>query len=378
MTALVIAIVLTLGVSGFCSLLEAFILSTTTAEIEGLKRRHPKLGERLQLFKTDIAKTSSAILTLNTIANTAGAVIVGALATQVIPAYTGYVTGMMVLGILILSEIFPKNLGVAYRRNLQVLLVVPLEVVRRAMWVFSVAAEKSVLLMVNEPESKEEEKEQEIILLAEKSAEEGALSDSERDLIANALRLDDLPVREIMTPRTVVTALEDDLTVEEVCRDFKNLPFGRLPVYHEGIDTIVGVVRRRDLLQAYADGKLTLLTTDLMHEVLHMPETASALQALQLFLQKHQQIAVVVDEYGSTAGVVTMEDIVEHLLGSEIYEESDVAIDMRELARKRADRRSRLTAQQSKARESGEGKPSAPASTPETAVVPVAKGEGVA
>jgi CBS domain containing-hemolysin-like protein len=189
----------------------------------------------------------------------------------------------------------------------------------------------------------EEEQEEEIRLLAERSVESGALSDSERQLITNALSLDDLRVENIMTPRTVVTFLDGDATVEEVCRDFKNIPFARLPVYGENTDDIIGLVRRRDILQSYSEDKDTLTMQELMGEVVYVPETASALDALQLFLKKHQQFAVVVDEYGSTAGVISMEDIVEHLIGEEIYEDSDVAVDMRELARRRAQRRAGVT-----------------------------------
>jgi len=340
MSALVIAISLTLLVSAFCSLLEAFVLSTTTVEIEDFKRVHPRLGAKLEAYRLGIDETSSAILILNTIANTAGATVSGALAGIHYPEYAAHITVGLVFGILLFSEIIPKNIGVTYRKGLRVYLTWPLAIVRITMKPFALPARHllKALMKKEVPSEEEQEKEmeKEIILLAEKSAEKGALSDSERDLISNALSLDDVRVESIMTPRTVVTFLEDRLTVEEVCRDFKNIPFARMPVYSESIDNIVGVVRRRDILQAYSEDKDLETIRSLMGEVVYVPETASALNALQLFLKRHQQIAVVVDEYGSTAGVVTMEDIVEHLVGDEIYEESDVAVDMRELAARRA------------------------------------------
>lgn len=339
MAALILAIVFTLGVSAICSLLEAFILSTTMAEVESLKKEHPRLGKMLEHYKVDIKETSSAILTLNTIANTAGAMMVGAIAARVLQStWLGVLSAGMVLGILIVSEIIPKNVGVAYRKQLQLYVVYPLWFVRLIMKPFSLFATQMVTAIVSHEEPTEEEQEEEIRLLAERSAQSGALSDDERDLISNALSLDDVNVEEMMTPRTVVTFLHEDLSVEEVCREFANIPFARIPVYGENIDSIVGIVRRRDILEANGEGKGDLTMQDLKAQSLYVPETASGLQALQQFIKKHQQIAVVVDEYGSTAGVITMEDIVEHLLGEEIYEESDIAVDMRELAKKRAER----------------------------------------
>lgn len=339
MVTLTVAIVATLGISAFCSLLEAFILSTTLAEIEGLRQRDPSKGRRLEKYKIEMDETSSAILTLNTVANTAGAMVVGMLAERVFDSFwLGVLSALMVLGILLFSEIIPKNLGVAYRRQLQPWLVYPIWLVRLAMKPFSFFTKHMLTVIAPKEEQTEEQQEEEIRLMAERSAQSGALSDSERDLISNALSLDDVSVESIMTPRTVVTFLQQDLTVEEVLRNLRNIPFARLPVYGATLDEVTGVVRRRDILEANGDGHIDLTMKQLKSDPLFVPEAASGLQALQLFMQKHQQIAVVVDEYGSTAGVITMEDIVEHLIGHEIYEDSDMAVDMRELAKKRARR----------------------------------------
>lgn len=348
MVALIVAIALTLGVSAFCSLLEAFILSTSVSEVESLKRRHPHLGAMLERFKTGIDETSAAILTLNTVANTLGASIVGVLAGHEFDGTPnqrlalGLVTGGMVVGILFFSEIIPKNIGVAYRKELQIYLVHPIWLVRFCMWPFSTIAKYTIRLMLPKEETADtddnSEEEEEIILLAEKRAQEGALTTSERDMISNALSLDDVHVSDLMTPRTVVTFLDESLTVGEVSAGFKVIPFARMPVYRESIDDVVGLVRRREIMQAYAEDHDNLTIGELMTDIPFVPETATALDALQLFLLKHQQLALVVDEFGSTAGVITMEDIVEHLLGREIYEDTDLAIDMRELARRRARR----------------------------------------
>ena len=340
MTLLIFAIVFTLGVSSFCSLLEAFILTTTTAEIEGLKRSSFKQGQLLEHFKNDIEETSSAILTLNTLSHTLGATLVGVLAGRLFDKFwVGVISGGLVLGILIFSEVIPKNLGVIYRKRLLNHLVYPLHGVRLIMIPFSFICKLSVRLVIREkPIVSTTEQEREIILLAEKSAKEGSLTHNERDMIHNALSLDDILVSDIMTPRTVVTAMEQNLTIDDVFRDYKNIPFARIPVFNETIDNIVGIVRRRDLLQARADDRDNVTVAELKGEGTFVPDSANAADVLQLFLKNHQQLGIVVDEFGSTAGVVAMEDIVEHILGREIYEESDVAVDMRVLARRKAKR----------------------------------------
>lgn len=335
LSSLIIVSSLTIVVSAICSLLEAMILSTTTAEIEGLKNRHPVRGNMLQLFKEDIEETSSAILSLNTIANTAGAVVSGGLAVQAIGEQNViYFTTGMVFLILVVSEVIPKNAGVLYRPALQGTMVYPLAFIRWFMWPVSRLLKILVRLVVRQPGAVESGDE-EIILLAEKSAQEGTLTLNERDMISNALTLDEIKIQEIMTPRTVVSAFEGSKTIGELFEEDPNIPFARLPVFDNNIDNIVGIVRRRELLaQKAADNDDTRIQ-DIMFETLFVPETASAADALQLFLKNHQQLAVVVDEYGSVAGVVTMEDIMESIIGQEIFEPDDPAIDMRELARQR-------------------------------------------
>jgi len=338
-TLFICAVVFTLGVSAFCSLLEAMILSTTPSEIEGLRKKSPLRGELLDRFRTDIEETSSAILSLNTVANTFGATMTGVLAARIWEGTTflvqwGVPIGMT-LGILVLSEIVPKNMGVFYRPAIQPYMVYPLHGVRLLMRPFSFFFKKLVNMLARRKDVPIENDDEEIILLAEKSAKDGTITSDESNMVTNALSLDDVQIREIMTPRTVVTALAKESTVAEVCNGLKNLPHARMPVYEESIDHVVGLVRRRDLLRTLANEEGEKQVGDLMHETLFVPENATAAQTLQQFLQNHQQLAVVVDEYGSVAGVVTMEDIMEYILGQEIFEKDDVAIDMRELAHRK-------------------------------------------
>lgn len=338
---LAIAIALTLGISFLCSLMEALILSTTVSEVESLKKSQPRRGQLLERLKMNLEETISTILTLNTIANTLGSVTIGGLATKLYgEAVLGVISAVLTLGILIFSEVLPKNLGVAYRRSLQPIIVFPLTWMCNALRPVTYFCSLIVKMVIRTPDLPANSDE-EIILLAERGAQQGTLSRSESSIIANALSLDDVRVSELMTPRTVVTALKRNATVGEVFRDYPNIPFARIPVYGKNLDDIVGLVRRRDLLKSKANDQDFDLVEKLMQEVHFIPETVTAANALQAFLKAHQQILVVVDEFGATAGVISMEDVMEHLLGREIFEKDDVAVDMRELARARLQKQGR-------------------------------------
>jgi len=334
MLALGIAVFLTLGVSALCSVLEAMILSTTQTDIEMLKKKNEKLGGQLEHIRTDIEETISSILTLNTIANTLGAVMVGGIATRIYgEASLGIISGLMAFGILFFSEIIPKNVGVHYRRFLQPISVMPLTVIRNWLWPITFLANKVIKLILRERKEDQGETESEILLLAERGAEEGNLERGEFDLISNALSLDDMKVYDLMTPRTVVIGASEEEKLREVLHRLRTIRFGRLPVYASGTEDVVGVVRRRDILHCIAVGEGEKTIAELKSEAVFFPELATASDALETLLRGNQQIGMVVDEFGAFAGVITIEDIVEHLIGKEIYEKDDVAVDMREMAR---------------------------------------------
>lgn len=338
---LVIAIGLTIGISALCSTLEAMILSVTSAEIENLKKTSPKRGKMLERFRTEIEETSSAILSLNTIANTLGATLVGGLAEKSLGGDGNnlfvFACGMTV-GILFFAEILPKNLTVSYRSEMLGKLVFPLSLIRILMSPFSKICKVTVKAVVPEKQKNEDSDEEEIILLAQKGAKAGTLTNEESDWVTNALKLDDVQISEIMTPRTVMLALEETVTVEEVFQKHPNVPFARIPLFSDTIDHITAIIRRRDLHNAMVEGKSKLPIKQLSKEVVFIPENASADKALRLLLAKHCQLSVVVDEFGSVVGVLAMEDIIESILGQEIFEYDDLAVDMRELAkRKHAD-----------------------------------------
>lgn len=345
MFGFILAVLFTLATSFWCSLLEALILSTTTAEVEALKRSKPARGQLLEQFRHEMEETISSVLTLNTMAHTLGSVLVGALGADLFGhASLGFISGGMTLGILIVSEVIPKNLGVVYRPALQPHIIYPLLWMKRTLQPITWLC-KQVVKFVIRQKAHQPPADREIILLAERGAQEGTLSRSETNIITNALSLDNVRVSEIMTPRIVVTALPRTATIGEVFRDHPNIPFARIPVYGRNIDDIVGLVRRRDLLKAKANGLDADTVEKLMQDVQFIPETVTVAQALQQFLKTQQQIAVIVDEFGSTTGVLSMEDVMEHILGKEIFEKDDLAVDMRELARSKSQKlnRSRKT-----------------------------------
>ena len=329
------AVAFTIGASFYCSMMEALILSTTVAEVEALKNHRPRKGDKLEKLKLDLSNTISAILTLNTIANTAGTALVSGLAVIMWGnAIVGIITGGMTLGVLIFSEVIPKNLGVVYRTQLHPWVVSPLVFLKYLMSPITCLTNLSVRLVVKEEQLQDPDAdEKEIILLAEKGAKEGSLTSSESDMVTNALKLDDVLVGAIMTPRVVVNAMEKSLTVGEVFNKWPHIPFARIPIYAEELDDVVGIARRRDLLKQKADDHDEVKLSDIMDDIHFVPDTVSAYSALQKMLKTQQQLLAVVDEFGSLAGVITMEDIIESILGQEIFEKDDMAIDMRELAR---------------------------------------------
>ena len=337
----ILAIVITLVVVFVCSMMEAMIFSTTVAEIESLKRSAPRIGEILETLKIKMDETISTILTVNTIATALGSAVIGAIGAHI---FSEQILAIVMIGygvtLLVIAEVIPKTLGVVSRKTLQPALSRPLGLMCRVLRPITYLCNLVVRLVVTQPAEKEKSDE-EIILLAERGAQQGTLTRSESSIITNAPSLDDVRVSEIMTPRTVVTILKSKATVGEIFREFPNIPFARIPVYGKNIDDVVGLVRRRDLLKAKANDQDFELVEKLMQEISFIPETVTAANALQVFLKTHQQLLVVVDEFGATAGVVTMEDVMEHLLGREIFEKDDLAVDMRELARAKLQKQTR-------------------------------------
>lgn len=334
-----LAVGLTLSVSALCSVLEAMILSTRRLEVEKLCSTSPKAGRLLRLFREDLEGTIAAILTVNTVANTAGSIMVGVLATRTFgDLWLGLISALMTLSILFFSEIIPKNIGVLYRTSLQPMMVFPLygiyllaaPLTNLTSWLI-----RKVLRRPEEPPGGEE-----IMMLAEREVRAKRMSQNQMRLLQSALSLEQTKVGQVMTPRRVVATADADETLTELVARLGELRFGRMPVTGESPDDIIGVVRRRDLLQVMLKGQGERKVAEFMQEPVIVPEVGHLSAAMELLVAKHQQLALVVDEFGGFAGVVTLEDLFEFFIGREFYETDDVAVDMQELAK----RQSRLRA----------------------------------
>lgn len=341
MTLFILAVVFTLGVSALCSILESMTLSVTSLDIEEINERHPRAGLLIEAKRNEIDATISSILTVNTVANTLGAIMVGGIATELFgDVWLGLISGLMTIGILIFSEILPKNLGVSYRRQLFPVLIYPLILICKVAHPLTAVCTWLVRLIIKPPPTSVSEKE--ISLLAERGAREGSLEGSELQLIQSSLTLKEARISEIMTPRKVVTIVPIESTAAELLARFRTIPFARIPVYRDTDENIVGIVRRRDILQVIAEGRRQESMETLLRPAIFVPEVGTVGKAMELLIENHQQLAVVSDEFGGFAGVVTLEDIFEFLIGREFYEADDRAVDMRALAYARASARLKL------------------------------------
>ncbi len=335
MIAFGLAVGFTLGVSALCSVLEAMILSTRSVEVEALKHRRPAAGKLLENFRSNLESSISGVLTVNTVANTLGSIVVGAMATNLFGTWwVGVISGLMTLGILLFSEIIPKNIGVIYRVSLQPVMVYPLVVICWIAAPVSFCTRWLVGRFFPTPEAQPGSNE--ILLLAGQESTHGRLDQTQHRLIHAALELDEARVSKVMTPRSVVVCGGFHESVHEFRERYPRVPFARIPVMNEEEDDVVGVVRRKDLLQVEDSERATLTLGGLMLQAVFIPEVAKISSAIEQLLAAHQQLGVVVDEFGAFAGVVTLEDIFEFLVGREFYEKDDVAVDMRELAVKKS------------------------------------------
>lgn len=334
-TTFFVAVAFTLSFSALSSALEAMLLSTRSVEVEHLKVSHPKAGLLLESLRADMEGTIASILTINTVANTLGSIVVGALSTKAFGDWwLGVVSAAMTLSILFFAEILPKNIGVLYRPALQPYLVYPLYGFCRLAGPLTNISTWLIRKILRRPP--EHNNEGEIQLLAEKEALAGRMNAAQLRLIRSSLDFDDVLVQDVMTPRNVVLTCEATDKVGELFDQLEKIRFGRIPVTGENPDDIIGVLRRKDLLQTLATGKTETEVQTLMLTPVIVPEIGKLFSALELLLKAHQQLAVVVNEFGGFAGVLTLEDIFEFLIGEEFYESDDVAVDMQEFARRRS------------------------------------------
>lgn len=343
MAALAAYVALALLFSFLCSISEAVLLSLTPSYIEGLADGRPSLANRLRRLKVDdIDRSLAAILTLNTIAHTVGAIGAGAKAVAVFgSAYFGVFSAVMTLAILFLSEIVPKTIGALYWVNLAGATAWFVQVLIWLLFPLIVVSER-ITRLIARGRSAHIFSRDEMAAMASIGERAGQLDPGESQIIRNLMLLDRLSARDIMTPRPVITALPERTTVAEAMELIGKRPFSRLPLYRETIDQVTGFVLKHEVMLSHAQGREGLGLSELRRDMPSVPATLPLRRLMDVLLETHRvHIALVIDEYGGTAGLVTMEDAVETLLGLDIVDEMDQAVNMRLLARRRWQQRAR-------------------------------------
>ena len=326
--------------SFLCSIAEAVLLSVTSSYADVIKEKSPKGAQRLANLKNNIDRPLAAILTLNTIAHTVGAIGVGAEAGQIWGSTgVGIASTIMTFLILIASEIIPKTIGAVYWRGLAVPVAYAVDWL--IIMVYPMVWFAELTTKIFSKGKVEHISRAEVAAVAEMSKQSGGLRGVENRIVKNLLRLQSLKVSDIMTPRTVIIAAPQDTSVEAFLKEHKHLPVSRIPIYTQSIDQITGFALKSDILLAQASGESKKTLEKLKRELRAIPSTASLSTLFDEFIENRDHLALVVDEYGGTDGLVSMEDLVETLLGIEIVDEADVAEDMQRLARQHWQRRAK-------------------------------------
>ncbi len=341
MLLLITYILIALGFSFLCSIAEAVILSVTTAHIALLEKKGKSAGKQLRTLKADINQPLAAILTLNTIAHTVGAAGAGAQAAVVFGnAYVGIASAILTLLILIFSEIIPKTLGAHYWRQLAPLTAYALKGLVVILYPFVKLSELLTKGLTQGPTLVGFSR-NEFVAMADLSAREGQLVQQESTILKNLLRLRKTLIADAMTPRTVVFSLPQQLRVEDFFQKYEQIRFSRIPIYAETQDQVTGFVLRSELLLAQARGNTDNPLMEYSRPLPALLAKMSLAQAFDEFMRLRAHIMLVVDEYGGLKGLLTLEDLLETLLGLEIVDEGDNEVDMQQLARQLWKRRAK-------------------------------------
>lgn len=333
MEFLVFLFIAVIGTSFLCSVLESVILSTNVTYISVLEKKNPAAGKLLKNLRTDIDSSIASILILNTIANTLGATAIGVQAQNV---FSGDKTLVMIVSIILtfmilfFAEIIPKTIGAVYWKQLAptsariirlfVIITYPIIVITQF-----------VTKKIKGKDNNDSISREELIHSTLLSEEEGVIGDLESDIIENTLTLHNIKIAEILTPRSVMYAVEKHTAIKDILEDKRTYKFSRVPVYEGTIDNIVGIVLTKRLFkQAIKDKNAPI--DSIMKPVFTLNENIPVGKALNKFIQKKEHMFIVLDNYDQTEGLITLEDCIETLLGLEIMDESDTTADMRRLA----------------------------------------------
>ena len=335
MILLLLYLFLALFISFVCSIMEAVLLSTPQSFLIVKQENGNTWAGRFLDLKTNIDKPLSAILSLNTVAHTVGAAGVGAQAVAVFgEASFGIVSAILTILILVITEIIPKTIGARYWRNLAI-------ISSRTMQVMIIITYPLVLMsalitkLISENKQEETTSREEIAALANIGADEGVFSNEEHKIIQNVLRLKNVRAKEIMTPRVVVAIADEELYLNDFFKNKDYLRYSRIPIYSGDEENITGYVFRQEVFEKLAEDQHELRLKDIKREIVVVPNRIVLFTLWEKLLDKKEHIALIIDEYGGIDGIVTMEDIIETLLGLEIMDEKDTIVDMQKYARER-------------------------------------------
>jgi len=333
---LILFFVLSVGVSFLCSVLESVLLSINMSYVAVLEKERPNVGSLLRAQKENINKSIAGILILNTIANTLGAAAVGAQAALVFGNDAVVIVSVVLtFAILFFSEIIPKTIGAMYWKALAPLAS---QFIRIFIWltypiiIMTLFVTDKIGKNAGDVNSLTKEELLESMLQSE---DEGVIDEKESDVIENILNLDNIKVREVLTPRSVVFALDESMSIKEIVeREDAIYKFSRIPVYKESIEDVTGIVLTKKLFrQARLDDSVSI--GSIKNEIVAINENVPVSKALDMFIAKKDHMFLVMDNYDQTEGIITLEDCVETVLGVEIMDESDTTEDMRELAKRK-------------------------------------------
>jgi len=336
MTLLIFYLLLAVLVSFFCSVAEAVLLSVRPSYIAVLEAQGSRSAKKLKKLCNNLDRPLAAILTANTIAHTVGAAGVGAQAAVVFGnQYIGLTSAILTFLILIFSEIIPKTLGAVYWRQLAAPFAVLIAGLTQLLLPFVWLSEKLTRLLSRSGAGVHTFSRDEFEAMAQIGVDEGLLESKELKIVTNLMRLRQLSARDIMTPRPVVFSASEKMTVRGFFTAHSENAFSRIPVYAENEDDITGYVLKSDLLMAQARDEFDKSLLEFRRPFLMFLDVLDASSIFDRLIHGKNQIALVLDEYGTMQGIVTMEDVMETLIGLEIMDESDKVNDMQKLAHKR-------------------------------------------
>lgn len=339
MTTLIVYLLIALLVSFLCSILESVLMSTPISYITMREEEGSKSAKKFKKYKQEPDRPLAAILSLNTIANTIGAAGVGKQATEVFGSeWFGLASAIMTVLILICSEIIPKTIGTSYWKHLMSTAARIISVLIILMHPFVILI-KLITKWITPKESEVTVSREEVSAMANVGEEEGVIEENENKIIQNIIKLDNIKACDVMTPRVVSAIAPENMTLREFYDNDDYLHFSRIPVYADSKEFITGYVLRSDALEELAEDNFDLTLGQLKRDISYFNEEQSISSVWEVLLKNKAQIAVMIDEYGCFQGILTLEDIIETILGLEIIDENDEVSDLQQFARERWEKR---------------------------------------